>query len=173
MANTGWLEEVNTRLRHRQGDEHERTPSVPSFSGLPPTMRKSSLHKFITATVLSGIRVPEAIREGKCLCVDGGLKGHRTNLYVHSRSCISTDEIACAYKCKQSLDATGIHFAVKQKVCTYVHCEPDKAVTAISPFASSTYSFFHLVYGQLEPCAEVDSLVFDDYVATTCGHTYP
>ena len=31
LANTGWLEEVNTRLRHREEDEHERTPNVLSL----------------------------------------------------------------------------------------------------------------------------------------------
>ena len=63
--------------------------------------------------------------------------------------------MACAYKTKQSMDGTGIHFAIKQKICTYVHCEKDKSVTAICPFASSTYAFFHLVYGQLDAVAEV------------------
>ena len=155
LANTGWLEEVNTRLRHRENDEHQRTPNVPAIAGMPPTARKSSLHTFITKTCLSGPRVPDRISTGQCCCTDGTLKGHRTNLYGHRRSGISTDEIACAYKTKQSFDATGIHFATKQKMCTWLHCEPDSSVTGIAPYTATEYSFFHLAYGQVGASAEV------------------
>ena len=155
LANTGWLEEVNTRLRLREHDEHERTPNVPAISGMPPTARKSSLYTFITSTCLSGSQVPAKLQKGKCCTTDGTLKGHRTNIFNHRRSGISTDEIACAYKTKQSQEAQGIHFAVKQKLCTYLHCEADTAVTGPAHYASGEYSFFHLAYGQIGAAFEV------------------
>ena len=109
---------------------------------MPPTARKSSLHNFITRTCLSGDSVPDIIKRGQCVITDGTLKGHRTNIYAHRRSGISTDEIACVYKTEQSQEAVGIHFAIKQKLCTYLHCEADSAVTGIAPYFSSDYSFF-------------------------------
>ena len=60
MVNTGWLEHESTRLRLRHDEEHERTPNVPSMARAPPTMRKSSLHSFITKTLLSGPKVSDS-----------------------------------------------------------------------------------------------------------------
>ena len=94
------------------------------------------------------VQAPRCLRNPLCRCVS-------TNLYGHRRSGISTDEIACAYKTKQSFDATGIHFATKQKMCTWLHCEPDSSVTGIAPYTAKEYSFFHLAYGQVGASAEV------------------
>ena len=64
LANTGWLEEVNTRLRFREHGEDERSPNVPAISGMPPTATKSSLYTFITRSCLSGFQLPAKLQEG-------------------------------------------------------------------------------------------------------------
>lgn len=59
LANGGWLENSGTRLKMRPDEQHLRTPNVPAFTGMPPSMRKSSLHRFVTETVLEDERVEE------------------------------------------------------------------------------------------------------------------
>ena len=59
LANTGWLEHVNTKLSPRHTDEHKRSLNVPAFFGADASSRKSSLHRFITQWLLDadGVRL--------------------------------------------------------------------------------------------------------------------
>ena len=99
--------------------------------------------------------VPDVVRHGTCTAVDGTLRGHRNNLYNYGRSGLSTDEISSAYKTSQSEDAVGNHFANRQKMCTFVHCETDSVVTGGRTERYDMYSWYHLVYGQVQPTEEV------------------
>ena len=83
------------------------------------------------------------------------MKGHRTNLFNYRRSGIATDECSCAYKTKDTEEGKGLHFPTRQKVCQWVHCEADSAVTALFPEQHTEYSFFHFVWGQVTPMLEI------------------
>ena len=155
VANIGCLEQVDTGLAISAEDEHTRTPDVPSMAVAPPSMRKSSAHKFITKTLLSGGRVRKILKEGSCLSETGTIKGHRTNLYNYRRSGIATDECSCAYKTKDTEEGKGLHFPARQTMCQWVHCESDSAVAAIAPDKHANYSFFHLVCGQVRLILEI------------------
>ena len=67
-SNVGWLEHHETRVKQRSIDEHERSPNIGFFEGMAPSLRKSSLKKFVTRSCLQGGDIPQNIREGTAVC---------------------------------------------------------------------------------------------------------
>ena len=133
----------------------KRTPNIQSFFVAAPSFRKSSLFRFVSTSMFDNDYAPDELRHGLCTCADGSIKGHRTNLHNYARSGLATDEVSSAYKTHFSEDTTGLHFASRQKMCTFVNCEIDSSVTGHDPAHFSEYSFYHLVYGQIDPIEEV------------------
>ena len=103
-SNVGWLENVETRLRVSQEEQHERTPNIPILVGGDPSIRKSSLEKYVRHTLLQGENVPAELRDGTVTSGDGTIKGHRDALLKHRRSGIVTSEITTVYNCGTSRD---------------------------------------------------------------------
>ena len=130
-SNVGWLEHPATRIRQRVADEHQRSPNIGIFHGMDPSLGKSSLKRYVTTTVLQGDCIDANIKEGIAVCSDGTLKGHRTSLENISRSGIETDEVTTAYHCGSGPDSTtrGMHFASREKLCTFVNGERDSCLT--------------------------------------------
>ena len=153
LVNTGWVEEVSTRLRVREGDEHERTPNIPSGGGAPPSLRKSSLFKFIVRQLL--MRTRRLLRNGGCTHINATLKAHRASLFCHSLSGLATDEISTMYKTSLTEDVPGQHLAQRSRMPTFLSCEEDAAMTGFGESRADVYSFYHLGWGQLGPATEV------------------
>ena len=155
LSNTGWLEEVDTPLSFRRGDDHERTPNISSGGGAPPTMRKSSAYKFLLRKLLSRCRA--SLQDGGCTCVNGTMKGHRTNLHNTRRSGVTTDELSTVYKTSWTEEGSSAYLATRPKMCILVNCEADSAISGLGKETHDVYSFRHWGRGQLGPATSVRS----------------
>ena len=96
-SNVGWLEHVETRLRASQDEEHARTPNIPLMVGGDPSVRKSSLERYASRTLMQGDHIPVEIRDGTVTTGDGTIKGHRDSLQSKCRSGIVTSDITTVY----------------------------------------------------------------------------
>jgi hypothetical protein len=167
-SNVGWLEHPQTRIKQRSTDDHHRSANIGFFHGMDPSLGKSSLKSFTTSTCLQGENIDETIRNGTAVCVDGTLKGHRTSMLNLSRSGIETDEVTSAYHCSTGPDSTtrGVHFASREKLCTFVNGERDSCITGNGTVHLDRYSFAHRVWGQI--CA-VTKVLRPTGMAATIG----
>ncbi len=89
--------------------------------------------------------------------VDGTLKGHRTSLLNNACSGIETDEVTSAYHCASSPESTtrGVHFASREKLCTFINGERDSCLTGNGKLHLDAYAFVHRVWGQIDAVTRV------------------
>ena len=75
----GWTEHQGTRLSDTEEAHHVRAATIGAFFAGPPSIRKTSLHRFVGEYLLSRPDVPELLREGQACAGDATIKGHRTS----------------------------------------------------------------------------------------------
>ena len=68
--NIGWLEHHCTRIVDMSGAEHRRAAIIAPFFGGPLSVRRSSLKKFISHTLLDVSGMAEEIAQGLFTCTD-------------------------------------------------------------------------------------------------------
>ena len=89
--------------------------------------------------------------------MDGTLKGHRTSIFNQGRSGVERYEITTAYQCGSSADGMlrGVHFACREKLCTFVNAERDGCITGHGVVHFEGYAFAHRVWAQIPPLLKV------------------
>lgn len=150
LSNIGWLERPGLMLHVRPDEEHGRAAVVQVFVAGDPSMRKSSLKDYTSKGLLSGPNVPEVLRSGDAVSTEATVKGIRTCINNYKRAGIVSDEITTTYSVR-ARTAPGVHFAEKDKMCTWLNCERDVVTTGTGSVVLEKYPFLHQVFGQLLP----------------------
>lgn len=87
--------------------------------------------------------VPSHAKAEKSFCNTGTLRGHRNNLYNYGRTGLATSEIT------ESDGLPSAEFAQKSHINKWCHSESDRSATGNLRDSNESYSFYHLVNGQV------------------------
>ena len=157
LVNVNWLEHHGTRLVDCPFAEHKRSTTIAAFFGAPPSVRKSSLRKFISTSLLSVPGMPEDLKEGNTTCNDGTVKGLKTAMQTYGRGGYDTDEVSLCYATSLSSGESGkgLHHANKASILPYVNGERIATLTGIGAVHLTKYAFRHYVMGQVEAVESV------------------
>ena len=131
LVNMGWLEHHASRAVSEPGDVHGRALPIAAFFGGPPSLRKSSLKKFVCSQLFQTASMPQVLSMGLAVSGEATVKGQSACLIEHGRGGLENDEVSKVYSTSFSAgDAgRGLHHATKPKILTLVNGEADVVAT--------------------------------------------
>ena len=154
LVNVAWMEHHGTRLVDYYQAEHKRACTIAAFLGATPSLRKSSMRKFFSNTLLSAHGLAPELRH---TCSDATVKGIKKSLETVCRAGYDCDEISMCYPTSLSSgDAgKGLHHANKTMILAWVNGEENTTGTGNGTTNLDSYAFRHYVLGQWEAVEQI------------------